>query len=300
VDGGTFWMGFDQFIQYFDIIHYCRIFDGMVSAVVYGRWSEVDNSVGGQEYFASWRNNPQFVLQLSQPGSIFIILEQGDPRFTDLEQVPMAFGLWRTTSISRKLLETKDSNLVHRTSYGRSEISVDLRNFAAGSYILVPSTVKPHQEQSFHIRVYSNVPVTLAPLRSGWMEYTAEGRWAEGMCSGQGHSKNPKFLLSTSQQGEVYFSLQLKQDSERQPLQLFIYDNGSSDSRMAVSVRSDGMFAGKPYTTTPAINHIEATLSVPLGKGNWVLVATTQSDIKNVDFVVKVFSEFSATLKPLS
>jgi hypothetical protein len=34
VDGGTFWMEFSQFVQYFDIIHYCRTFDNMTSQQV--------------------------------------------------------------------------------------------------------------------------------------------------------------------------------------------------------------------------------------------------------------------------
>eukprot|EP00300_Choanocystis_sp_HF-7_P015886 c19216_g1_i1.p1 GENE.c19216_g1_i1~~c19216_g1_i1.p1 ORF type:complete len:908 (+),score=177.18 c19216_g1_i1:126-2726(+) len=256
VDGGTFWIDFSNFCEYFEILHYCRLFDGMHSQLVRGQWSGANR--GGQEYYPSWRNNPQFDLTITHPTNLFVVLEQGDPRFCELEQQPISFSIWRSTTPGKRMLDSPEDSLVERAIYARAEVYCDLRQVLPGRYTIVAATIRPDQTQRFTIRAYAPAKTfTIQPLQSDWVEETVSGKWAAADADlvETLHRNNPKFSLTVEAEQNVFLS------------------------------------PSGPVYKTPLALHFETCGHVKLPAGQYVLWGCSRGSLDGESFALKAFSD---------
>jgi hypothetical protein len=78
-DDGTFWMSFDDFVTWFNVIFTCRVADDRwTKMTIRSRW-EGETAGGCPPNFMSWRCNPQWLVFAKSPLSLTVSLSIAQP-----------------------------------------------------------------------------------------------------------------------------------------------------------------------------------------------------------------------------
>ena len=160
-DDGVFWMGYDDFVQYFNSISVCMLPTGWQSAVAHGEWA--GQSAGGCPNYDSVSSNPQFLLSISRPVNVVLTLTQGDRRVgADTDQWAHAtIGMYVCYASSRM----RSRNEVHRrkvTSTGTFhcareatiKCSLEMKDHGKTEFVILPCTFDPGVEAKFTVRAF--------------------------------------------------------------------------------------------------------------------------------------------------
>ncbi|KAJ1363329.1 Calpain-5 [Parelaphostrongylus tenuis] len=173
-EDGEFWMPWDSFIRYFTDISLCQMFNTSIFSrskryheeIFYGEWTTNGAKSGAPNDFAggclnfsaTFCNNPQYLLNLSEPGEVMLALTQKEPNEGVKRRDPYV-----TIGIHVMKVEENRVHRVHQamaptgTSDYASARSVflHLRDVPAGRYIALPTTFAPREQSSFMLRIYS-------------------------------------------------------------------------------------------------------------------------------------------------
>jgi len=176
-DDGTFWIGLKDFCASFAQLYVCKIPNpSWAHAELQGEWR--GESAGGCSNYDTVGANPQWSITIGErPVACLVCLAQADARGTDLdgdgvEDEPFPIGLSVVYKRGERVRKLYASDWCARTAPFRNtrEVSLDVTleprsGGATTTYTLLPSTFEPGQERNFRIRVFSDRPVEVAPLR---------------------------------------------------------------------------------------------------------------------------------------
>ncbi|EPB72007.1 calpain large subunit, domain III [Ancylostoma ceylanicum] len=174
-EDGEFWMPWYSFVQYFTDISVCQLFNTKIFStsrryheeVFYGEWTTngvksgaPDDFAGGcLNFSATFCNNPQFLLTVSQPGEIMFALTQREPNEGTKRRDPYV-----TIGIHVMKVENNRLHRIHQAMapIGTSDyasarsVFLHLRDVPVGRYIAVPTTYAPREQTTFMLRIYSD------------------------------------------------------------------------------------------------------------------------------------------------
>lgn len=176
----------------------------------------VAETAGGCRNFTSWRNNDQFLLRLSKPARVSVVMMREDletrnstkpllgkkskakaakkkPRSRDNFLVGFVVSRTRSAYADRRLLEIAEEDEMDKTSYsaafevGREFVSDEdaatrlgpESTYAPNDFVIVPSTYEPGKTGSYELAVYTDdadATLTLLPVAS-WQRQHARGEW---------------------------------------------------------------------------------------------------------------------------
>ena len=146
--GGIFWMGLRDFCSTFDNAFACRLFpENAPRAVVADRWE--GESAGGCLNFASWRHNPQYLLNLSRDCRVLFVLSQPPLEAdADVDAKYPAIGLCalRGESRRRRLTVQREDVLGKSPISSARDVAVVLdlpRTTSSRPHVIVPYTFDP-------------------------------------------------------------------------------------------------------------------------------------------------------------
>ena len=167
---GSFYMSFEDFVQHFEHVYVCRVFDSswrVQSAAA--EWK--GPTAGGCNNTVQIADNPQFFLQdVTMPTSVFVVLEQDETRGTDKDELHIGFVILKLGG--RRLSGRYGKRSVAATSgkfinqrFVTAEVTLQPDD---GPYTIVPCAFDQGDENGFRIRVYSKGDVVLkGPLQPG-------------------------------------------------------------------------------------------------------------------------------------
>lgn len=142
---GIFWMGIDEFCACFDRVSSCRLFGASVPrALRFGSWS--GQTAGGCLNHNSWRNNPQYQLQLTADSHVLVVLTQ--PALPEGQPEYHSIGLCVLRGDGRRRLLTlgRDGVLAKSAVLSTREVALSLhlpRSLPSRPHVIVPYTFDP-------------------------------------------------------------------------------------------------------------------------------------------------------------
>jgi len=172
-DGG-FWIGFQDFLKYFDTIDFCHINHEVDKEVVFnGRW-EVGLNAGGVQKgdFKNYAKNPQCFIELRSPNSedperfcsaVISLMQRRRPASKVKGVNKVGFRIYRVDKDADELTSQFFSyrrndgrhKAVTKTATWQDGRESNLRiRLPVGKYCIIPSTFMPDQEGDFILRVH--------------------------------------------------------------------------------------------------------------------------------------------------
>ncbi|KAJ3096293.1 Calpain-6 [Phlyctochytrium planicorne] len=166
-DDGAFFMSFEDFLKYFTTLTICRQFTAdnrpflpKWSWQYYSSWSISNKTAGGCiNYPESFPDNPQFLLELSQPAIVMISLMQREPGSLQVIGEPprnlsIGFAILRVEDNRKYRVHTSSYEVTAMVTYMNSREVFGRARLDVGRYVLVPTTFHPNQEGDFMIRLH--------------------------------------------------------------------------------------------------------------------------------------------------
>jgi len=229
---GTFWMAFDDFCSWFNVLFVCRRADDRWTRMtVRSRWG--DGTAGGCcPNYTSWRTNPQWLLKLrpgAEPTRLVITLTLPVPPTAsagDGSDKAVTIQLLRGNGggdMRRRRLtlhEEADVVLPSEPRYSR-RVVVDCTLDPTEDdvpYVLMPCTFEPGQQSAFTLVVRSDAndddgqpAFSFEPVRprDDWISKSVGGAWADvsgggGSPGSEGFLTNPAFALHVKTRGRFF------------------------------------------------------------------------------------------------
>ncbi len=122
-------------------------------------------TAGGCTNHESVKNNPQFLLTITQPNTNVVLnLSQTDSRGTSQKLKPIAIEIYQNKGA--RITRTRTGPLIcsNPDSYiFRREVSID-QQLAPGAYTVLLSTFTQGEETNWALSIFSTQPVTFQPL----------------------------------------------------------------------------------------------------------------------------------------
>ncbi|KAL6076589.1 Constitutive triple response 4 [Balamuthia mandrillaris] len=261
---------------------------------VEGEWA--GKSAGGCKNNPTCPNNPQYLLQVTEPTVAHMLLVQNDK--TEFDHI--GFYVAKTGSPTVKLVKISTSDILGkaefascREAYWKCSLTPDK------FYVIVPCTFDPGYESKFRLTVLSDNAVKIKKLQDaqGLSKY---GEWTAGTAGGCiNHSSwrdNPQFFLTVKK--ELSATITLKQLEENKMASIGFYiaksngrrqlvltpsdlvEKGAFEKRKSISVEVSLQPAEFPYVIIPCTfypNHV----------GRFSLSVSAHTNIGPTDLILK-------------
>jgi len=304
-DDGTFFIRFEDFIQYFN-----RLF---VMHALHESWTKKGEWKGsnaqGCRNNPHWLQNPQYAIKTTEPNTvIFVNLSQPDLRYLLKGNPEKIKSLAREyESVGLYVLKTSDTKykkmVYHDEDKAGSSTFTDVRDLSfefeckvPDTYILLPCTYHAAREASFHISIYSEKQVEVLELPPKKSQ-SLNGRWILGSTAGgcTNHRAtfmtNPQFLLQCSENDSVDILLAQAGAKTLEPLGIYVFAAHSETKLTApakIVLRPTEMLEAASVTSTLTVDAHESYIIMP---------ATI--DPVEADFAITVISEHIKTFRML-
>lgn len=166
-----------------------------------GEWK--DHTAGGCLNYATWRNNPQFSLEVLKETEVNIFLTCD----TDYDGMTPGFYIVDAPQNMNLCVDLNPEKVKWKAPFretlevGKTEV------IPPGKYNIIPCTYKQGQECPFEVAVYAESgSVRLNAIRTGLLH--AKGEWKEGNAGGCINSmvdwlNNPRFYVAVKQHTEL-------------------------------------------------------------------------------------------------
>uniref|UniRef100_A0A6B2KY75 Peptidase C2 calpain domain-containing protein n=1 Tax=Arcella intermedia TaxID=1963864 RepID=A0A6B2KY75_9EUKA len=170
--------------------------------VAKGEWAGV--TAGGCLDYSTWRNNPQFLLDVGKSTDITIFLTLK----SDNEELTPGFYLVNAPTTTNLRVRLKPDEVIAKAAFRQGlEVTKTIR-LEPGRYNIIPCTYKLGQEAKFEITVYSSEfgVVELKNIPAGIL--SMKGEWGEGSAGGcindvKSWWNNPHYYLAVKQDVEL-------------------------------------------------------------------------------------------------
>ncbi|CEM11427.1 unnamed protein product [Vitrella brassicaformis CCMP3155] len=161
---GIFWMSFEDFVNQFDDVYICRVFDDPTGLngkwcknVFHGAWTK-GLTAGGSTNHTSVTSNPHYVITVKKPTTVYVVLAQKDTRGTTKELHPIALELYAFSKPRRVRKSREDYQALvnkHDCYCALREVSREFY-LTPRTYTLLVSTFEPGQEAEFALTIFTD------------------------------------------------------------------------------------------------------------------------------------------------
>jgi len=170
---GTFWIEYEDFCKHMTKVYMCRMLDDLWTRfTVKSRW--MDETAGGCTNFMSWRNNNQWILNITRPKTKLVIkLTQPDARMSagHGRHYSNAIGFYifkgnqNPTDFKRRKLVLKDGDeedggdfvFCKEPRFSRQvTVEYTFEKSSPTPYILMPFMFEPGRESLFRLSILSD------------------------------------------------------------------------------------------------------------------------------------------------
>ncbi|KAJ4462480.1 putative Calpain-type cysteine protease ADL1 [Paratrimastix pyriformis] len=161
IDDGSFWMSLRDFCVHFDEVYVCKLVStSWTTCSVEGAWKGI--TAGGCINNVSMVNCPQYLLTVTVPTQVLVIITQPDTR--GLARDPFAIGvdIWKNEG-KRVPRSTRAQQIISGTCRV-SRQSLEETTLQPGAYTVVAYTFNPGEESPFWLTVHGSAPIQLAFL----------------------------------------------------------------------------------------------------------------------------------------
>jgi len=164
-------------------------------------------TAGGCSNEPTWKESPQFILDLPADDKVTITLKQ--LQRVDNKFFHVGFVVMKSEPAKKRKFQTTD--VIHQTQFVNGQTNVADVDLTAGAYNILASTFHPNLENTFEMIVQTNHKAAklyeLTP-DVDWKKTSLEGLWAAGKDGGCSNNKatwmqNPTFCLDVEQQSGV-------------------------------------------------------------------------------------------------
>ncbi|KAL1524171.1 hypothetical protein AB1Y20_019080 [Prymnesium parvum] len=296
---GVFWLSLRDFCSLFDEAFACSFFpESSPHAMIADQW--VGESAGGCLDFASWRGNPQYLLNLSHDSRVHFVLSQSRQRARKQEtQGLCTIGICALRGVNRRRrLTVKRQDIVGQCPLSEIRdacISIDLpRTTSTQPHVIVPYTLNPGEENEFVLSVYTEAHFKLQPLESTheWHHtvFTSEWTARSGGCPNPENRwwrRNPQWSLSVSAPTTVILSLELAKPSAEPHFAIgCILMRSSGLSRSSLLAEDVVIHSGfVPHT------HVSVQTTLLPEAQPYILMASTFEPGQQAAFSLHIFSD---------
>eukprot|EP00762_Andalucia_godoyi_P003028 ANDGO_04123.mRNA.1 Calpain-type cysteine protease ADL1 len=155
-DDGAFYMSFEAFIENFPTLYLCRVVPKTwKKAEALGEWKG-ETAGGSVNNAAKFTKNPQYLLKVTKPTTVYILLAQVLDVVDASSFYHMGFMVFNKNGL--RCAKATKSTLIHATTYSNMrEVSAEL-TLEPGQYTIVPSTFDAGMERPFVLTAYSAIP----------------------------------------------------------------------------------------------------------------------------------------------
>lgn len=158
------------------------------------------NTAGGCRHHITWRNNPQFALNVEEPAIVLISLSQESK--PDL----CTMGIYvanKTTERHQRKMIMNSVDIMGKTLFCCvKEIQLELSLCPSTfGYRIVPTTYAPGECNKYEINVWSTQPLTLEPVTEHWSFVVSDGEWKLPP-----RSLSARSLVTTAQPNPIHVS----------------------------------------------------------------------------------------------
>lgn len=296
-DDGTFFMRFEDFIQYFNRLFVMR--SVRESWTHKGEWKGL--SAQGCRNNPNWLLNPQYAIKTIEPDTvIYINLSQPDLRY-ELKQNPEKIRSMKREyeSVGLYILKTNDPKykkmVYHDEDKAGSSSFTDVRDLSfefecaiPDTYVLLPCTYHASRETQYHISIYSEKAVEVVELPAK-KSVSLNGRWimesTAGGCTNHRATfmTNPQFLLQCSESNTADILLAQSGSKTIEPIGIYVFA-AHSETRLTVPTkiiqRPSEMLEASSVSTSLNVDALESYILMP-----------TTIDPAETDFTITVISE---------
>eukprot|EP01128_Nolandella_sp_AFSM9_P008629 TRINITY_DN5316_c0_g1_i1.p1 TRINITY_DN5316_c0_g1~~TRINITY_DN5316_c0_g1_i1.p1 ORF type:complete len:1053 (+),score=344.21 TRINITY_DN5316_c0_g1_i1:69-3161(+) len=168
-----------------------------------GEWE--GDTAGGCLNFATWRNNPQFKLDVGAKTEVTIFLTCVE---TVKEDLTPGFYIVNAPTNMELCVDLTPEKIKTKCAFRETREVVKSYKFKPGVYNIIPCTYHLGQESAFEIQVWTTQlgSVSLSPIRTGLLSIS--GSWSEtsaGGCINDVSSwlKNPRIYAAVKQHTEA-------------------------------------------------------------------------------------------------
>jgi len=200
---------------------------------VQGEWSQL--TAGGCINHPSWRNNPQYSLQVTKEIPATITLKQLDDS-GDADKLA-SIGFYVSKSKGRKQLILRPRDLVGKGPFERRKsVAADvILTPEPEPYVIIPSTFYPNHHTTFSLSVSPHIncqpsDVKLCKCKDLWQSLVVQGKW-EGETAGgcRNHEtwvNNPQVSISLQSDADVV--ILLTQPNAENSIGFYVVNNSGS------------------------------------------------------------------------
>jgi len=283
-------MCLEDFVKYYDKLYFCKPVDSNYRCTAKGEWKA--DSAGGCVNNSTWRNNPQFMLEVTKDTSLTLVLEQETKQNMSADKLPsIGLTVLPGKGSKNKVFAMEDvKNVFTSTFTNATQVTLEVTLSAELSpWFIMPSTYAPGVEANFCITVFGYTGkinsvieenVTKKSLRSAWTSSTSGG------C--KNHTtwrKNPTFLLKTHAASEVVITLAQSQKSTLYGIGVYLFNYTGNTSSLDQQVGKSSFIRG-----------LEVSMTLKLDKPSSVIVLPCTLDPAVDSFNISAFSSSKFTL----
>ncbi|KAL6071682.1 calpain 7 [Balamuthia mandrillaris] len=180
------------------------------SVTIKGAWES--DTAGGCVNHLSWRDNPQFFLEVKEKCALTL-------RLTQHEQERRSIGFYVVLSDGIKKLVLEPADIIAKATFQNTrdvicDVTLEPRDMP---YIIIPATFRPHEYGKFSISIFGqhgfnpSGSVALFPCREKWYSVSVKGEWKGSTAGGcRNHatcSNNPQYLLTANSARKIVILL---------------------------------------------------------------------------------------------
>uniref|UniRef100_A0A6B2KYH0 Calpain catalytic domain-containing protein n=1 Tax=Arcella intermedia TaxID=1963864 RepID=A0A6B2KYH0_9EUKA len=247
-------------------------------------------TAGGCINEPTWKQNPQFILELPTESKIAVTLKQTQK--VDNKFLHCGFIILKADPQKKSKIQIVDN--IHQSQYINSQSNTSDVSLSAGAYNIITTTFHPNLENTFTLSVAHDCdPKTtkffLLTPQNDWAVQKASGAWGPGKDGGCSNNKatwmqNPQFLLQVDQKVSAKVVLEVNGPKSAVGFYLFTSNDGVKVVKM---VGASAFMQGQKL--------VSVVKDYDLEPGKYILLAATFDPAKHSNFDVIVYAD-----KPLS
>jgi len=171
-------------------------------------------NAGGCTNEPTWKESPQFILEVPQDDKVTINLKQLQKPEGKYHHI--GFIVMKSEPTKKRKFNTTDA--VYQTQFMNAEFNTGEVDLPAGAYNIITCTFKPNLENTFELSatgksLQKGSLQELTPAND-WKKAIAKGAWVSGKSGGCGNNKstflqNPLFRIDLSQADTVKIVLEV-------------------------------------------------------------------------------------------
>eukprot|EP01124_Arcella_intermedia_P032791 TRINITY_DN7711_c0_g2_i1.p1 TRINITY_DN7711_c0_g2~~TRINITY_DN7711_c0_g2_i1.p1 ORF type:complete len:801 (+),score=192.26 TRINITY_DN7711_c0_g2_i1:178-2403(+) len=276
----------------------------MDTKVINGEWTK--ETAGGTIDGIEWRKNPQYLLEVWEPITLYIFLAQHQTLHKMMHNI--GFYLIRlNTDKRKKIIDFEYEQVLAQDQGWRKAQEITSKNplfVEKGLYVVIPCTFYPRKEAKFTLTFACSTisSFSISPLESIYNEVVHEGKWTPELSGGCTQNpdwiNNPRYLLTAETDLSITFFIDRKpwlNALRKKPEFVGIYIFKAKANQYASLTKEMLESKTKHFSDSK-----EVSLKVKhLKRGTYIVLVTTYNALYTGKFLFRAYSVRPFSLVPL-